>query len=206
MSSLKNEDGQRLTDQSDILDETVNYYTNLYTADKELNKTEREIFLNNVHRQLSESDKRELESNLSSKELKEALDDAENEKSPWCDGLPYEFYKQSWPLLGNDLLETVTYSLSNKQALPVTQRTSVIALLFKGDDRELLKYWRPISLLCTDYKILTTALVNRMKKNFIYFSTRTKHVLCLGGLYFKIYSLHVASSHSVIKKDRTRPY
>ena len=34
MSSLKNEDGQRLTDQSNILDETVNYYTNLYTAEK----------------------------------------------------------------------------------------------------------------------------------------------------------------------------
>ena len=108
MPSLKNEDGQRLTDQSNILDETVNYYTNLYTAEKELNKTEQEIFLNNVHRQLSESDKRELESNLSLKELKEALDDAENEKSPGCDGLPYEFYKQFWSLLGNDLLETVT--------------------------------------------------------------------------------------------------
>ena len=45
-----------------------------------MNKTEQEIFLNNVHRQLSESDKREIESNLSLKELKEALDDAENEK------------------------------------------------------------------------------------------------------------------------------
>ena len=34
MTSLKNEDGQRLTDQSDILDETVKYYTSLYTAEK----------------------------------------------------------------------------------------------------------------------------------------------------------------------------
>ena len=99
MSSLKNEDCQQLTDQSDILEETVNYYTNLYTAEKELNKTEQEIVLNNVHRQLSESDKRELESNLSLKELKEALDDAENEKSLGCDGLPYEFYKQFWSLV-----------------------------------------------------------------------------------------------------------
>ena len=34
MTSLKNEDGQRLTDQSDILGETVKYYTSLYTAEK----------------------------------------------------------------------------------------------------------------------------------------------------------------------------
>ena len=120
--------------------------------------------MNNVHRKLSEKDKQDLENNLTLKDLKEALDDTESEKSPGCDGTPYECYKHFWPLLGNDLLAAVMYSLNHKHALSVSQRTSVVTLLFKGDDRELLKNWRPISLLCTDYKILTKALANRIKK------------------------------------------
>ena len=43
MSSLKNGAGELLTEQRDILKETVNYYTNLYTANDNLNKNEQQI-------------------------------------------------------------------------------------------------------------------------------------------------------------------
>ena len=44
-----------------------------------------------------------------------------------------------------------------------TQRRSVITLLFKGVEPEDLKNWRPVSLLCTDYKIVSKAIANRLK-------------------------------------------
>ena len=47
--------------------------------------------------------------------------------------------------------------------MPATLRQAIITLLFKKDDPELLKNWRPISLLNVDYKILTKVLVNRIK-------------------------------------------
>ena len=47
--------------------------------------------------------------------------------------------------------------------LPLTQRRGVISLLFKKGDRTQLQNWRPITLLNTDYKILTKALANRLK-------------------------------------------
>ena len=68
MSSLQNGGGELLTDQRDILKETVNYYTNLYTANDNLDKKEQNIFLNNIHRKLPEKDKQDLETELTEKE------------------------------------------------------------------------------------------------------------------------------------------
>ena len=48
--------------------------------------------------------------------------------------------------------------------LSPSQKRSIITLLAKTDsDRQLLKNWRPISLLITDYKIVSNVLANRMK-------------------------------------------
>ena len=47
--------------------------------------------------------------------------------------------------------------------MPESLRQAMISLLYKKDDPELLKIWRPISLLNVDYKIITKVLVNRMK-------------------------------------------
>ena len=44
----------------------------------------------------------------------------------------------------------------------MSQRRGVISLLFKKGDRTQLKNWRPITLLTTDYKILSKALANRL--------------------------------------------
>ena len=40
---------------------------------------------------------------------------------------------------------------------------AIIRLIYKKSDRQLLKNWSPISLLNTDYKILTTALSKRIQ-------------------------------------------
>ena len=45
MSTLKNEEGILLTEQGSILKETVSFYTNLYTADEELDKKEQGNFI-----------------------------------------------------------------------------------------------------------------------------------------------------------------
>ena len=44
-----------------------------------------------------------------------------------------------------------------------TWNQAIITLIPKKGDTKYQKYWRPISLLCTDYKILTKILANRLK-------------------------------------------
>jgi hypothetical protein len=76
--------------------------------------------------------------------------------------MPIEFYRVFWDLIGPDLLQVANYCFENKILTP-TMRTGVITLLYKKGDKTYLKNWRPISLLCIDYKIITKSLANRLK-------------------------------------------
>ena len=87
----------------------------------------------------------------------------ENNKSPGGDGLSTNFYKHFWPLFSDKLLLVYNYAFDSG-CLSVSQRRGIISLVFKKGDRTLLKNWRPITLLTTDYKILTKALANRLQR------------------------------------------
>ena len=80
-------------------------------------------------------------------------------RSPSIDGLPTEFYKTFWTLLGKDLMEVFQRCLDSG-TLPLSCTRVVLTLLPKKGDLGLLQNWRPISLLCTDYKILAKYLSN----------------------------------------------
>ena len=58
-------------------------------------------------------------------------------KSPVIDGLPVEFYATFWSLLGDDLLQILSQSITNG-LLPNTGRKGVITLLPKHGDSGLI--------------------------------------------------------------------
>ena len=78
------------------------------------------------------------------------------------DGLPVDFYKHFWGHVGADLREVLCYKDGE---MPTSYRRAVLALLPKKGDLCLLKNWRPVALLCTDYKILSKSLANRLKSH-----------------------------------------
>ena len=84
-----------------------------------------------------------------------------NGKAPGIDGLPVEFYKTFWDVLGIDLYSVLLQCIDDG-ILPHSCRRSVITLLPKDGDNGLLKNWRPVSLLCTDLKIFTKSLSLRI--------------------------------------------
>jgi hypothetical protein len=59
-------------------------------------------------------------------------------------------------------LEMLNESLVSGQ-LPESMKISIITLIYKKKSREDIRNYRPISLLCADYKIISKLLAERMK-------------------------------------------
>jgi hypothetical protein len=98
------------------------------------------------------------------KEVGEALQGLKNGKSPGSDGFTADFYKFFWIMIHPVVFDSLAYSLEKGQ-LSIEQKRGIINLIPKKDkDPRLLKNWRPISLLNTDYKIITKLLANRVKE------------------------------------------
>ncbi|KAG1957228.1 hypothetical protein F2P79_007347 [Pimephales promelas] len=111
--------------------------------------------------QVSEDANTKLCEAMSLEELYKALQGMESGKAPGIDGLPVDFYKSFWTVLGEDLLAVLNESLVEGR-LPLSCRRAVLTLLPKKGDLTEIKNWRPVSLLCTDYKLLSKVLANRM--------------------------------------------
>ena len=97
------------------------------------------------------------------KDIKLAISQMENNKTPGPDGLTKEFYstfsKELVPILC-----IVFATIYEKGCLSQSQKLSYISLLCKKpDEPELCKNYRPISLLNVDYKILTKVLCSRLR-------------------------------------------
>ena len=87
-----------------------------------------------------------------------------NNKSPGVDGLTTEFCKCFWSDLKLPLYESYLYSFEHGK-LDGGQRRGLLNLIPKPNkDLRLSKSWRPVSLLATDYKILTKALSIKLHK------------------------------------------
>lgn len=78
---------------------------------------------------------------------------------------------------GEDLLEVLNDSLAGG-LLPLSCRRADLTLLPKKGDVTDIKCWQPVSLLCSDYKLLSKVLVNRLAKLWTTSSTLTRHTVC----------------------------
>ena len=163
IKKLKRDDGSYTNTDSDIIEEGYIFYENLYKKenipDTEINKYLGEV--NNL-KLLSENESRRLEGKITKQECETALTSMKGNKSPGSDGIPVEFYKTFWPHIHSILIESLNYAYDVGE-LSATQKRGILSLLFKKNDKQMLKNWRPISLLNTDYKLLTHVLANRLK-------------------------------------------
>ena len=130
-----------------------------YTNDQE---SLDEYFFNNNLPKLNDELKNLCEQELTIEEYGKALKQLDNYKSPGADGLTTNSYKFFWPDIKTLVYDSYLYSEKTGE-LFYYQKLGILNLMPKKNKAiRFLKNWRPISLLTTDYKILTKELAARL--------------------------------------------
>ena len=158
---LKTPDGRVIQDSRDLLGCIANFYESLYSPEP-IDNEKQDSLLNTIESFVPENFKLLLEEPLSADECHKALTHMKSDKSPGSDGLPAEFYNFFWDEIGEAIVEVLNFCF-NRGLLTESTRLAIISLLYKKGDIELLKNWRPISLLNVDYKIGLKAFANRLQ-------------------------------------------
>lgn len=91
-------------------------------------------------------------------ELERAVWAMSNNKTPGSDGLPAEFYKKFWFIIGKWILDCFNAAFEGGKLGPEQRRVIITLVPKKDKDRRKLNNWRPIALLNTDYRILAKTI------------------------------------------------
>ena len=161
IDSLVTDQGEA-KEQEDKLDAASLYYSGLFGRE-ERDCEEGDKMVAELWREVQGTQREALGGKISMAEVKEALFSMKAGKTPGKDGLTRELYVGFWGVMADDLVQ-VFNRIGEVGEMPRSMREGVVHLLFKKGDRRELGNWRPITLLCTDYKILGKVLANRAKK------------------------------------------
>ena len=174
LTKLKYMEGnvEKITSEPDKIEQlVVNFYDALLNGrhDKNLHDTgvpfqPSDVYLEEFLAPLStltQEAKVDLVKEVTHKEIGEIVKSCPNGKSPGLDGIPYEFYKVMWEVIGRDFTEVVKAQLANFSLIE-SGRHGATVLPSKVDGVPNVTELRPITLLCCDYRILTKTLNDRM--------------------------------------------
>nr|GEV88292.1 RNA-directed DNA polymerase, eukaryota [Tanacetum cinerariifolium] len=103
----------------------------------------------------------DLEMSVSNEEIKKAVWDCGTDKAPGLDGFTFGFFRHFWHIVEKDVYNAVSYFFTHDD-LPIGCNSSFIALIPKIPDANMVKDFRPVSLIGSVYKIIAKILSNRL--------------------------------------------
>ena len=112
--------------------------------------------------EISDSESAQLVLDIRHDEMDLVVKECANMKSPGMDGLTYEFYKKVWGVIGSKFVEVLQVQL-NRCKLITSDTMGATKLIPKVDGIPKVEELRPITLLNTDYKLLTKWIVLRLR-------------------------------------------
>ena len=151
MNKIKTDCGSLIRKPKDILQEQSKFYQKLHTKNEQIHC---EIKVT-PEKKLTIEEKSDLEKPITIQEMGDVIKQMALNKSPGTDGFQVNFYICFFTRIKQMLFGALEFALKVKKIHP-SGRDGIITLLPKeGKNSEYLKNWRPITLLNTDYKILS---------------------------------------------------
>jgi hypothetical protein len=99
---------------------------------------------------------------FSDEEISDALFQIGPLKAPGIDGFPARFFQHNWEKVKDSVIKGVM-DFFDTGVMPPDINDTVIVLIPKKDELELLKDFRPISLCNVIYKVVSKCMVNRLR-------------------------------------------
>jgi len=165
VNKLRTEENEIITQPDQILKEEVRYYKNLYNSRMEKDHQYykmNEKLMRTERKKVPEDMAIALLSPYTEDEIYKIISNTGKDKSPGTDGLTTEFYIHFWKHLKKYFLRAFNNILKTGK-LSISQRQGIITLIPKGDkDPNLLKNWRPLTLLNQDYKFMAKCFADRL--------------------------------------------
>lgn len=160
-----NINGIIVDNQKEVNENIKVFYSNLYKS--LFSKEDCCFFLDKIQgfkMTMDENFKQLMEEELRIEELDLAIQQMSRGKSPGIDGLTVEFLSFFWSDI-REMLYNAYLDCISKGSLSPTMKHGLITLIPKPNkDNLLLDNWRPITLLCNDYKLLALVYANRLNK------------------------------------------
>nr|GEX36376.1 putative RNA-directed DNA polymerase, eukaryota, reverse transcriptase zinc-binding domain protein [Tanacetum cinerariifolium] len=103
----------------------------------------------------------DLERELSNKEIKRAVWDCGIDKAPRPDDFTFGFYRRYWDIISNDVVNAVKWFFLHGE-IPKGGNSSFITLILKVPNANMVKDFRPISLIRSLYKVIAKVLENHL--------------------------------------------
>ncbi|GJV99319.1 RNA-directed DNA polymerase, eukaryota [Tanacetum coccineum] len=102
-----------------------------------------------------------LEGEVSNAEIKSAVWGCGIDKAPGPDGFTFGFYRRYWSFIENDVVDAIKWFFANGN-IPKGGNSCFITLIPKIPNANMVKDFRPISLIGSVYKIIAKILANRL--------------------------------------------
>nr|GEU96575.1 RNA-directed DNA polymerase, eukaryota, reverse transcriptase zinc-binding domain protein [Tanacetum cinerariifolium] len=103
----------------------------------------------------------DLEREVSNEEIKRAVWDCGIDKAPGPDGFTFGYYRRYWDIIGNDVVDAVKWFFLHGE-IPKRGNSSFITLILKVPNANMVKDFRPISLIGSLYKVIAKVMANRL--------------------------------------------
>ena len=160
LTGIRDEQGRVVTGVEEMVQVATRHYRSFF-VEREVDVGGGEVMLDFLTRRVPTDIAEAMEAPLTLEELESALRRMGRRKVPGIDGLPAEFYLKFWGTLGPVVLEVLSEVLRTG-VLGGSLAKGVISLLFKKGDSSDLRNWRPLTMLCVDYKLLAKVLADRL--------------------------------------------